>query len=182
MRYAQIDNCEIVNGNGIGVSLYVQGCPIHCKGCFNQETWDFDGGKLLTGKEEAQIYNSLRPSMISRFSVLGGEPLVEDNLFQLNYILCTIKSVYPEKKVWLWTGYTWDELQERRKNHFPDKLFITLKYTDYLIAGPFIEEEKDLTLLWRGSRNQEIIDVQETIKQGKKVLYEYNEKCNFRND
>ena len=172
MRYAQIDNCEIVNGNGIGVSLYIQGCPIQCKGCFNPETWDFKGGEELTSREEALIYHALRPLTISRFSVLGGEPLVEENLFQLNYVLCTIKSVFPEKKIWIWTGYTWDELQERRKNTTPDKLQVTFKYADYLVAGPFIEEEKDLTLLWRGSRNQEIIDLQKTREQEKKVLYE----------
>ena len=110
---------------------------------------------------------------ITRFSVLGGEPLVEQNLKQLNYILCTIKTNWPDKKIWIWTGYTWEELQERQKKMrgLPNLLYVTFKYADYLVAGPFIQEEKDLTLLWRGSRNQEVIDLQETEKQGKKVLY-----------
>ena len=99
---------------------------------------------------EHKIYELLKPEYITRFSVLGGEPLIHDNLKQLNYMLCTIKSNYPDIKIWIWTGYTWDEL----------------------VAGPFVQKEKDLTLKWRGSRNQEIIDLQETIKQGKKVLYD----------
>lgn len=174
MKYASIRSMDVTNGEGIGVALFIQGCPIHCKGCFNPETWDFNGGKNFTQKEESQLYQLLNKDYIVRCSILGGEPLVEDNLKQLNRILCTIKSNWPDKKIWIWTGYTWDELQERRKNSFPDKLFITFKYSDYLIAGPFIEEEKDLTLLWRGSRNQEIIDLQKTKKSGKKALYEHN--------
>lgn len=171
MRYAAIENCEIVNGNGVGVTLWVQGCKRHCKGCHNPQTWDFNGGKELTSKQETQIYNILRSPSITRFSVSGGEPLEENNLSHLNYLLCTIKSVYPEKKIWIWTGYTWDELQERIKNNSPNKLSVTFKYTDYLITGPFVQEEKDLTLLWRGSRNQEVIDMQKTLEHGKKILY-----------
>lgn len=172
MRYASIRSIDVSNGEGIGVALFVQGCSLHCKGCFNTETWDFNGGEPITPAIECKIYNLLKSDHITRFSVLGGEPLEEDNLYQLNYILCTIKSVYPQKKIWIWTGYTWDELQERREKNHPDKLLVTFKYADYLVAGPFIEEEKDLTLLWRGSRNQEIIDLQKTKEQGKKVLYE----------
>lgn len=170
MRYSRIEECEIVNGGGVGVSLYTQGCPIHCKGCFNPETWDFNGGERLTRVEESQIYRALSSDYITRFSVLGGEPLIDDNLFQLNYILCTVKSNWPDKKIWIYTGYTWEQLQERRKNLFPDKLFITLKYTDYLICGPYIEEEQSYTTLWRGSRNQEIIDVQKTLELKRKIL------------
>ena len=162
MRYSSINTCECTNGLGWGVSLFTQGCPIHCKGCFNPETWSFEGGKELTSYQESQIYKALKPEYITRFSVLGGEPLVESNLEQLNQLLYTIKSNYPDIKIWIWTGYTWDELQERRKKVDPDKLFITFKYTDYLVCGPYIEEEKDLTLLWRGSRNQQIIDLQAT--------------------
>ena len=170
MRYAAIEKNEIVNGEGVGVTLWVQGCPHHCIGCYNPETWDFNSGKLLTSKQESEIYQALKPDYIARFSISGGEPLEEDNLFQLNYILCTVKSNWPDKKVWIWTGYTWEKLQERRK-HFPDKLFITFKYTDYLITGPFIQEEKDLTLLWRGSCNQEVIDINKIREAGKKILY-----------
>lgn len=171
MRYAAIEKNEIINGEGVGITLWVQGCPHHCIGCYNPETWDFKGGNLLTRVQESQIYKALNNNYISRFSVSGGEPLVWNNLEQLNHILCTVKSNWPNKKIWIWTGYTWDELQKIRTKHNPDLLFITFKYTDYLITGPFIQEEKDLTLLWRGSRNQEIIDIIETHRQGKKVLW-----------
>lgn len=171
MRYNTVNTCECVNGPGWGVSLFTQGCPIHCKGCFNPETWDFNGGNLLGNKQESQIYWALKPDYITRFSVLGGEPLIKDNLFQLNYMLCTIKSNYPDKQIWIWSGYTWNEIQKMRSQMIPDYLYATFKYTDYLVCGPFIEEEKDLTLPWRGSRNQEIVDIQASMQQGRKVLY-----------
>ena len=100
---------------------------------------------------------------ITRFSVLGGEPLAEQNLEQLSYMIVAMKANYPNKKIWIWTGYTWDELQERLKK--PSKLWIILRHTDYLVTGRFIQEEKDLTLKWRGSRNQKVIE----LKDGKKV-------------
>lgn len=169
MRYSKIDKFEICNGEDVGVSLYTQGCPIKCQGCFNLETWDFDGGYLLTTKEEKLIYQYLKEKSIKRFSVLGGEPLIKKNLFQLNYILCTIKTNWPDKKIWIYSGYTWEQLQEKRKKDI--YLYITFKYSDILIAGPYIENQKDLTLQWRGSSNQEIIDIQKSLKQKEKVLY-----------
>lgn len=172
MRYNSINSCECTNGLGWGLSLFTQGCPIHCEGCFNPETWDFNGGKDVNNLVEHNIYQLLKPDYITRFSILGGEPLVKNNLKQLNYILCTIKSNYPDIKIWIWTGYTWDEIQKQRHAMHPDLLFVTLKYTDVLITGPFIQEEKDLTLKWRGSRNQEIIDVQKSLKEKRKVLYD----------
>ena len=170
MRYASIRKMDISNGEGIGVSLFTQGCPIHCKGCFQPETWDFKGGMPLTGKEESIIYNALKPDYITRFSILGGEPLVYDNLSQLNSILLTVRANFPDKKIWVWTGYTWDQLQEERKKYTPDKLMLTFQNIDYLIAGPFIEEQKDLTLKWRGSKNQTVIDIQQTLKENR-VIY-----------
>ena len=179
MRYAKIDECEIVNGNGVGVSLYVQGCPIHCKGCFNPETWDFDKGEKWTPETDIAIFHLIRKPYISRFSVLGGEPLYKGNLFNLFLLISNIKEVCPSKEIWVWTGYTWEEILKRIK--YAKSIWPSLDYDswlpgiidqiDYLIAGPFIEEEKDLTLLWRGSRNQEIIDIQQTLKNKKKVLY-----------
>ena len=163
MRYNTINSCECTNGLGWGVSLFTQGCPLHCKGCFNPETWDFEGGKEITTKVESELYKLMDKPYIKRFSILGGEPLSEQNLEQLSYIIVSMKANYPRKKIWIWTGYTWDEIQERLKK--PTKLWIILRHTDYLITGPFIQEEKDLTLKWRGSRNQEIIK----LKDGKKV-------------
>lgn len=171
IRYNKIDKCEICNGEGVGVSFYIQGCPIHCPGCFNPETWDFDGGEPITGYVESQLYKALKPDYIQRLSILGGEPLVWDNLYQLNYILCTVKSNWPQKKVWIYTGYTWEELQEASRKNNPNYLFVTFKYSDYLVCGPFIEAEKDLTLKWRGSRNQRIIDIQATKENCNKPIY-----------
>lgn len=171
MRYASIRKMDISNGEGIGVSLFVQGCPIHCKGCFQPETWDFNDGKLLTEQEESIIYNALKPDYITRFSVLGGEPLVYDNLSQLNQILLTVKTNFPNKKIWIWTGYTWDELQEQERQSNPKKLFAILQNIDYLVCGPFIESEKDLTLRWRGSRNQQVIDIPATLEAEHIIKY-----------
>ena len=106
MRYSSINTCECTNGLGWGVSLFTQGCPIHCKGCFNPETWSFEGGKEFTCLQESKIYKALKPQHITRFSILGGEPLVSDNLSQLNSLLISIKSNYPDIKIWVWTGYT----------------------------------------------------------------------------
>lgn len=113
MRYAQIRKMDISNGEGIGVALFVQGCPIHCPGCFQPETWDFNGGKEYNAEIEAQIFNLLKPNYITRFSILGGEPLAQQNILEL-FLLCSqIKEQYPTKEIWLWSGYTLEQLQER---------------------------------------------------------------------
>lgn len=167
MRYASIRKMDISNGEGIGVSLFVQGCPIHCKGCFQPETWDFDGGKVYTNEQEIQIFHLLEQKHIERFSILGGEPLAPRNIWEL-FLLCSqIKNIFPDKKIWLWSGYTWEQLQDRMNNTnklWPEidsdtYLKPLLEQLDYLIVGPFIEEEKDLTLKWRGSRNQQVLDM-----------------------
>lgn len=177
MRYAEIDSCEIVNGNNVGVSLYVQGCPIHCKGCFNPETWDFDSGKEWNFQVEEKILNLVNKPYIKRLSILGGEPLYENNIFDLCLLVFTIKKFCPSVKIWLWTGYTWEELQQRlmrAKKVWPESnkdalLHKLLVQIDYIIVGPFIEQEKDLTLLWRGSKNQEVLLSKESLLAGKKI-------------
>ncbi len=179
MRYAQIDKCEIVNGNGVGVSLYVQGCPVRCKGCFNPETWDFNGGKEWTFDNELEILKCLESPYIKRFSLVGGEPLYEDNILDLFLLVDLIKRKRSDIDIWLWTGYTWEQLMQKlveAKAEWPKinagvYLYGLLKQIDYIVVGPFIEEQKDLSLLWRGSRNQEVIDVQQTLKNQKKTLF-----------
>ncbi len=99
MHYNKIRKMDISNGPGVRVSIFMQGCEFHCKNCFNPETWDFNGGKALTAYQESKIYQALKPNYITRFSILGGEPLIKDNLKQLNYMLCTIKSNYPDIKI-----------------------------------------------------------------------------------
>lgn len=166
MRYNKINTCECTNGLGWGVSLFIQGCPIHCDGCFNPETWDFNKGKKYTDKVERQICNLLNKEYITRLSILGGEPLVSNNLFEL-FVLCKDMKIFYNVDIWLWTGYTKEQLQERMKK--ADKIWPKLvddaylrpllNEVDYLVVGPFIKEEKDITLPWRGSRNQEVINL-----------------------
>ena len=179
MRYAQIDPCEIVNGNGVGVSLYVQGCPIHCKGCFNPETWDFDGGEEWTFETEKEVIDLVNKEYIKRFSIVGGEPLYKDNVLDLFLLVSALKEFNSGIDIWLWTGYTWEQIQQRladAKMAWPKinegvYLYGLLTQIDYIIIGPFIEEEKDLTLLWRGSKNQEVLLCEESFRKGKKVYY-----------
>lgn len=167
MRYAQIRKMDISNGEGIGISLFVQGCPLHCKGCFQPETWDFNSGQDFTDKELNQIYKLLGQPHITRCSFLGGEPLAPQHIMEMAEIVIRIAKKFPRIELWLWTGYTKEQLQERIQKAFRDwpnsnddiYLRMLLEKIDYLIAGPFVEEEKDLTLQWRGSRNQEVINM-----------------------
>ena len=180
MRFKRIEINEIVNGNGVGITLWVQGCPHHCQGCFNPETWDFNGGEEFNYKAWNIILEALNHDYISRFSISGGEPLYPDNIMELLIICKEIRIKYPLIDIWLWTGYTWEQLQERMKKaqeQWPTVendyyLRGLLSLVDYAIVGPFIEEEKDLTLQWRGSRNQEIIDVEKSLAKGEKIIWE----------
>lgn len=168
MRYNKINTCECTNGLGWGVSLFVQGCPIHCDGCFNPETWDFNDGKEYTDETENQIFLLSDKKYISRLSILGGEPLVSSNLFDL-FLLCNDIKLFRNIDIWLWTGYTKEQLQERMKKadkkwpEYTNDIYLRslLNKVDYLVIGPFIKEERDITLPWRGSRNQEVINLAE---------------------
>lgn len=154
MRYAQIRKIDISNGEGIGVSLFIQGCSQHCKGCFNSETWDFQGGKIYYPETTEKIIELLNKPYITRFSILGGEPLEYKNLFELSCLINKIKSTYPHIKIWMWTGFLLEDLEEKSlTNSYLDYI---LNNIDVLVDGPFIQEEKDISLKWRGSRNQRI--------------------------
>ena len=164
MRYADIHKMNISDGPGIGVSLYVQGCALHCPGCFNEGTWDFDGGKEYTNDTMDVILDLLKPEWMTRLSILGGEPLCPANykeLIKLTYLAHEENKDKPNFKVWLWTGRTYENLMaeinsEPDRKH-PHPLELVLKGVDYLVDGPFIQDKKDLTLKWRGSSNQRII-------------------------
>ena len=164
MRYADIHKMNISDGPGIGVSLYVQGCALHCPGCFNEGTWDFDGGKEYTNDTMDVILDLLKPEWMTRLSILGGEPLCPTNykeLVKLTYLAHEENKDKPNFKVWLWTGRTYENLMaeinsEPDRKH-PHPLELVLKGVDYLVDGPFIQDKKDLTLKWRGSSNQRII-------------------------
>lgn len=162
MRYASIRKFDISNGEGIGVTLFTQGCPFHCKGCFNTETWDYDGGQLYQQEQKDIILTLLDNPHITRFTVLGGEPFLEQNRNDLQDLLAAIKQQYPNKKIWAYSG----NLFERLKDLYPE----ILTNIDVLVDGPYIEVQRDLTLAFRGSANQRIIDVQKSLQEDKIIL------------
>ena len=153
MNYGRIKKVDIANGPGVRVSLFVSGCRNHCPGCFNPETWDFAYGAPFTKKTEKEIIKALRPSWIQGFSILGGDPMEPENQRSLLPLLKRIRVMLPDKDVWLYTGYTYEQIREAE----------ILKWIDVLVDGPFIEAEKDIMLTFRGSRNQRIIP----LKKGK---------------
>lgn len=161
MRYAKIRSADISNGEGIRVSLFVQGCNFHCKGCFNSDTWDFDGGKEWTKDKENEFTQLGLKEHIKGYSILGGEPLSQDE-----NILLLVKNIKQQtnKSIWMWTGFTYENLNEFQKE--------VISYVDVLVDGQFIEDKKDLTLKFRGSLNQRIINVQESLKQNEVVFME----------
>ena len=151
MNYACIKKVDIANGPGVRVSLFVSGCRNHCPGCFNPETWNFSYGKPFTRETEDEIVTALRPSWIQGLSILGGEPMEPENQKALLPFIRRIKEELPDKDVWLYTGYRLEYV-----GTFP-----LLSYVDVVVDGPFIEEQKDAGLAFRGSRNQRIIHLRE---------------------
>lgn len=147
MNYGGIIKNDIANGPGVRVSLFVSGCRNHCPGCFQPETWDFDYGEPFTKKTEKEIMEALRPSWIQGLSILGGDPMEPENRRALLPLLKRIRVFLPEKDVWLYTGYVYETLTDAE----------ILKWVDVVVDGPFIEAEKDISLSFRGSRNQRII-------------------------
>lgn len=154
MRYANITTYDINNGPGFRVSFFVQGCPIHCDGCFNQIAWDPDGGKAYTNETLLELMKQLDDPHISGLSILGGEPLAPYNIFWIAALCGLAKSQYPNKTIWLWSGYDFDVIKKMAENNW--NMQFILDSCDVLVTGPFKKEEKDLSLPWRGSRNQEI--------------------------
>lgn len=164
MRYASIKPNDSINGEGVCVSLFVQGCEGKCPDCFNKETWNFNGGKPFGGRELQYIKRSLTANGIKRnFSVLGGEPLHSNNIKEVTTIINEIKTFDNSIKVYVWTGYLYEDLLKK----YGEKIF---KNIDVLIDGKFEEDKKDITLKLRGSKNQRIINVQKSLKGNKIVL------------
>jgi anaerobic ribonucleoside-triphosphate reductase activating protein len=181
MNYANIIYTDVANGIGCRTSLFVSGCTHHCKGCFNKVTWDFNYGDNFTKEVEDQIINSLRPSYINGLTILGGEPLEVVNQKSLAPFMSRIKKELPNKTIWVYSGYTWEELNDEgnKRCHSTDTSAI-LNNIDILVDGEFVEDKKDLTLRFRGSSNQRVIDVHKTIENGAVILSEYNDKDNSR--
>lgn len=181
MRYASIRSLDISNGEGVGVSLFVQGCPFHCKNCFNSETWDFNGGKEWTEKTKNKFMELINRPYIKRVSFLGGECLADQNLDEVLKLVKQIRISYPEKSIWLYTGYNFNLLNSKY-NEYKYTPFAAnadewltrweiISNVDILVDGEYIDEKRDITLKWRGSKNQRVISIPETLKQGKVVLY-----------
>ena len=162
MRYAEILENDVVNGENVCVSFFAQGCPHHCKGCFNPETWDFEGGKEAPAEAIlTQILNAIDANGIQRnLSILGGEPLCEENLEISAIIINEVRRTFPDIKIYVWTGYTYEELLKKDD----PRIKLIFSNIDYLIDGPFIQEKKDLTLKLRGSSNQRIFDMREVYR------------------
>lgn len=180
MNYAQMRSMDISNGEGIGVSLFVQGCDFHCKNCFNSETWNFSKGQEWNEKTKNQFLKLVEKPFIQRVSILGGEPLHPENVQNVLKIVDEIRVSYLTKNIWLYTGYTWeqimypivtDDLNFERDYIIKARKELVSK-CDVLIDGRYVDELRDVSLHWRGSSNQRVINVQETLKQNKIILWE----------
>ena len=171
MNYGTIKFCDIANGIGIRTVLFVSGCTHHCKGCFQPETWDFAYGQPYTEATEQQILDSLAPSYIHGLTLLGGEPMEPDNQRALLPLLRRLKTEYPTKTVWCYSGYTYEELTgvSRARCEVTDEM---LGYIDVLVDGEFVLERRNISLRFRGSDNQRLIDLPRTREQGTVVLWE----------
>ena len=181
MNYGQIYYNDVANGAGCRTALFVSGCTHHCKGCFNEVTWDFGYGEPYTKEVEDEIIESLKPSYIAGLTILGGEPMEIVNQKEIRPLLERVKKEVPGASVWIYSGYLWEELTDPANKicHSEDTMAI-LSMTDILVDGEFIEDKRNLMLRFRGSENQRIIDVRESIKKGGVVLSGYNEKDTSR--
>ena len=172
MYYGEIKKCDIANGEGVRVSLFVSGCTHHCQGCFNQDTWDFDYGKEYTQDTEDEILKALAPGYINGLSLLGGEPFEPQNQEVLVRLLRKVKEQYPEKNIWCYSGYLFDKellSESRARCEYTDEM---LSMLDVLVDGRFVEALKDIRLVFRGSSNQRLIDVQKSLETGTVVPWE----------
>lgn len=149
MRYAQIRSMDVSDGDGIRVSLYTQGCRIHCKNCYNYSIWDYSGGHEWNDSVKNFLLDLCNKPYISGLSILGGEPLSEENLYDLSDLFECFRERYPDKNIWMWTGYVYENLSPEQKK--------VADMVDVLVDGPFVDELKDLTLKFRGSSNQRLL-------------------------
>lgn len=171
MNYASIKDCDIANGPGVRVTLFVSGCTHHCKGCFNEQTWDFGFGLPYTEETEEAILAALAPGYIAGLTLLGGEPFEPDNQRALLPLLRKLRERMPHKTVWCYSGYLFDKellSESRARCEVTDEM---LSYLNVLVDGRFVEAQKSLMLKFRGSANQRIIDVKKSLATGSVVLY-----------
>lgn len=165
MNYGAIKLCDIANGEGVRVSLFVSGCRRHCKGCFNEDTWDFNYGKEFTITEHMKIFEQLQKPYISGLSILGGEPFEPENAPAVVALVEHMKRALPNKSIWVYTGFSYELISNAMFSS-------VLQYIDVLVDGPYIESLRDPSLAFRGSSNQRIIDVKASRETGQIILYE----------
>ena len=172
MHYGAIKRRDIANGPGVRITLFVSGCNHHCKGCFNQEAWDFDYGTPFTQETIDTLIRMMKPGYINGLTLLGGEPFDPRNQADVVALLRQVKEAYPQKTVWAFSGYLFD--RDILSGHLGDWEVTReyLSYVDVLVDGPFVEAKKDLMLRFRGSSNQRLIDVPKSLARGEVVLWE----------
>ena len=173
MNYATIKNCDIANGPGVHVSLFVSGCTHRCPGCFNEVAWDFHYGEPFTDETIESIVEMLRPSYIKGLTLLGGEPFEPRNQADVVKLLRRIRQELPEKSIWAFSGYLFEK--DMLSGRIGD-VSEYLSYLDVLVDGPFVQEKKNLSLRFRGSENQRIIDVKASLAAGQTILWDDNQK------
>ena len=170
MHYGEIKNCDIANGEGVRVTLFVSGCTNHCKNCFQPQTWDFNYGNPFTEETEAELVRLLSPRYIRGLTLLGGEPFEPENQRALLPFLRKLRRELPEKTVWAFTGFTWEELHTEGSHPRCEVTDELLNLIDVLVDGRYVEELKDIGLRFRGSSNQRLLDLNATRASGKLTL------------
>ena len=176
MNYHNITTDDMLNGDGLRTVLWVSGCQQKCNNCQNPQTWDFDSGIPFTDETMQELLDDLSQSYISGITLSGGHPLEPQNLDTVYKIVKTVKEKFPNKSIWLYTGYTWEEILEKDKSY--EDLEVNsispldiVKYCDVLVDGKYEDDKRDITLAWRGSSNQKVINIQESLKQNKIILW-----------
>ena len=170
MHYGEIKNCDIANGEGVRVTLFVYGCTNHCEHCFQPQTWDFDYGQPFTSETEQQLLDLLAPSYIQGLTLLGGEPFEPENQRVLVPFVRRVRETYPQKTVWAFSGFTLEELRTEGSHPRCEATDELLSMLDVLVDGRFVEALKDISLRFRGSSNQRLIDMKKTLASGEIVL------------
>lgn len=170
MNYGKINKCDIANGEGVRVSLFVSGCRNRCKNCFQPETWDFNYGNEFTDETAEKIFSAVKNPSVRGLTVLGGEPMEPENQVALLPFLRNFKAKFPEKTIWIYTGNTYEELTGDHRTHTEETAEI-LSLTDILVDGKFVEEEKSLGLRFRGSKNQRVIDMNLTRQNNEITIW-----------
>lgn len=176
MHYSTIKDCDIANGIGVRITLFVSGCTNHCKNCFQPQTWDFDFGEPFTEETEEKLLEMLKPDYINGLTLLGGEPMEPQNQRALVPFLKKVREAYPNKNIWCFTGFTYEILKTDGSHPRCEVTDEMLSLIDVLVDGRYVDELKDLTLQFRGSSNQRLIDMVKTRENGEVTLLPNNDR------